>query len=54
MISVEVFMNTSEIIATIDAEIEKLQQAKAILGGAEVGERGPGRPKSTGSKKTKK
>lgn len=45
-------MNTNEIIAAIDAEIAKLQQARYLLSGysdptsASV-KRGPGRPKKT-------
>ena len=42
-------MNTSEIISAIDAEIGKLQQARAILStmpSSSMVKRGPGRPKA--------
>ena len=39
-------MGTSEILAELDAEIARLQQAKALLAGEEV-KRSPGRPKAT-------
>ena len=43
-------MEVSRIIAEIDAQISKLQQARALLAGTDgSGRRGPGRPK--GSKK---
>jgi hypothetical protein len=38
-------MNTAEIITHIDAEISRLQQAKALLTETPL-KRGPGRPKS--------
>ncbi len=41
----------SDVIAQIDAEIAKLQQAKVLLSGAEAPKSGRGRPK--GSKNTK-
>jgi hypothetical protein len=47
-------MNTEQIIEQIDAEIVKLQQAKALLTGTEAKPkvtRGPGRPKSDISKR---
>src|SRR5258708_35737039 len=37
-------MDTATIIGHLDAEISKLQQAKALLAGVE-GRKGPGRPK---------
>jgi hypothetical protein len=45
-------MDTSRIIADIDTEISKLQQARAILTSVGV-KKGPGRPKSTEPKKRK-
>lgn len=39
-------MNTASILAQIDAEILKLQEAKALLNGA-VTKKGPGRPKKS-------
>ena len=39
-------MNTASILAQIDAEILKLQEAKALLNGA-VSKKGPGRPKKS-------
>jgi hypothetical protein len=42
-------MNVEQIIAEVDAEIGRLKQAKALLGGATaetVAKRAPGRPKS--------
>jgi hypothetical protein len=39
-------MDTTQILAEIDAEIESLKQAKAILTGTTL-KRGPGRPKGT-------
>ncbi len=45
-------MDTNSIIADIDAEISKLQQARAILASVGV-KNGPGRPKSAESKVTK-
>ncbi|WP_213807036.1 hypothetical protein [Granulicella sp. dw_53] len=44
-------MALSGIIAEIDAEIAKLQQARAVLAGTQVGQSGRGRPK--GSKNVK-
>ncbi|AFL89216.1 hypothetical protein Terro_2984 [Terriglobus roseus DSM 18391] len=41
-------MNTNEIVSAIDAEIAKLQQARALLSGSSepaATKRGPGRPK---------
>ena len=44
-------MEVTRIIAEIDAQISKLQQARQLLSGSETGaRRGPGRPK--GSKNT--
>ena len=37
-------MNTRDILLAIDAEIAKLQQAKAILNEGSTGKRRPGRP----------
>jgi hypothetical protein len=45
-------MDTRRIIADIDTEISKLQQARALLSGAAI-KKGPGRPKSTESRVTK-
>jgi hypothetical protein len=39
-------MDTNRIIADIDTEISKLQQARALLTGVAI-KKGPGRPKST-------
>lgn len=46
-------METNAILAAIDAEILRLQSARALLTGDKVAKRGPGRPKgsSVGSKK---
>jgi hypothetical protein len=41
-------MDTATIIGHLDAEISKLQQAKALLAGME-GRKGPGRPKGNGA-----
>lgn len=44
----EVSVEVSRIINEIDAQIAKLQQARALLSGTVVAERkGPGRPKGT-------
>ena len=45
-------MDTNRIIADIDTEISKLQQARAILASVGV-KNGPGRPKSTEPKVAK-
>ena len=45
-------MDTNRIIADIDTEISKLQQARALLSSAAT-KKGPGRPKSTVPKVTK-
>lgn len=46
-------MEVSRIIAEIDAQITKLQQARALLSGTLSGTgKGPGRPKGSTSKKT--
>ena len=45
-------MDTNRIIADIDTEISKLQQARALLSNVAI-KKGPGRPKSTESKVTK-
>jgi hypothetical protein len=45
-------MDTNRIIADIDTEISKLQQARALLSSASI-KKGPGRPKSTEPKVTK-
>ena len=46
-------MEVSRIIAEIDAQIAKLQQARTLLAGtAQSSGRGPGRPKGTASKKS--
>ena len=39
-------MNTATIIEHLDAEISRLQQAKAVLAGTDV-RKGPGRPKAS-------
>jgi hypothetical protein len=39
-------MDTATIIEHLDAEISKLQQAKAVLAGTD-GRKGPGRPKES-------
>jgi hypothetical protein len=39
-------MDTAAIVAHLDAEISKLQQAKALLAGTD-GRKGPGRPKAS-------
>lgn len=44
-------MEVDRIIAEIDAQIKKLQQARSLLAGATTSSRGPGRPK--GSKNAK-
>lgn len=44
-------MEVSRIIAEIDAQIAKLQQARELLAGTTVNSKGPGRPK--GSKNVK-
>jgi hypothetical protein len=41
-------MDTATIIEHLDAEISRLQQAKALLAGTDV-RKGPGRPKSSGA-----
>jgi hypothetical protein len=45
-------MDTNRIIADIDTEISKLQQARALLTGEAI-KKGAGRPKSTEPKVTK-
>jgi hypothetical protein len=45
-------MDTNRIIADIDTEISKLQQARALLSNVSTN-KGPGRPKSTEPKVTK-
>ena len=45
-------MDTNRIIADIDTEISKLQQARALLSNVAI-KKGPGRPKSTESNVTK-
>lgn len=40
-------MEVSRIIAEIDAQIAKLQQARTLLAGAAIPTRGPGRPKGS-------
>ena len=45
-------MDTNRIIADIDTEISKLQQARALLSDVAI-KKGPGRPKSPESKMTK-
>jgi len=44
----EELMDTATIIGHLDAEISKLQQAKALLAGTD-GRKGPGRPKASGA-----
>jgi hypothetical protein len=46
-------MNTNQILSAIDAEIAKLQQARALLNGSSepaATKRGPGRPKKIAAK----
>ena len=43
-------MALTEVIAQIDAEITKLQQARALLSGAQATEKKPGRGRPKGSK----
>lgn len=38
-------MEVSRIIAEIDAQISKLQQARALLAGTQTATKGPGRPR---------
>lgn len=40
-------MEVSRILAEIDAQIAKLQQARALLSGVTPARRGPGRPKAS-------
>jgi len=40
-------METSAILAAIDAEIQRLRHARTLLGGGTLGKRGPGRPKGS-------
>ena len=41
-------MEVSKIIAEIDAQIDKLQQARELLSGlSNIGSKGPGRPKGS-------
>lgn len=40
-------MEVTRILAEIDAQIAKLQQARALLSGDAPSRRGPGRPKSS-------
>ena len=48
-------MEVSRIIAEIDAQISKLQQARALLSGtSQAIRRGPGRPKGTATPKVKR
>jgi hypothetical protein len=44
-------MEVSRIIAEIDSQIAKLQQARQLLSGTGSTGRGPGRPKGSGSGK---
>lgn len=46
-------MALSDVIAQIDAEIAKLQQAKVLLSGAEPPKSGRGRPKGSKNAATK-
>ena len=48
-------MEVSRIIAEIDAQISKLQQARALLAGAsQPARKGPGRPKGTANATAKR
>jgi hypothetical protein len=50
-------MGIKQILTELDAEIDRLQQAKALLSGATSGivaKRGPGRPKAAVATVTKK
>lgn len=40
-------METSAILAAIDAEIQRLQYVRSLLSGDTVARRGPGRPKGS-------
>ena len=45
-------MEVTKILAEIDAQIEKLQQARELLSGlSNIGTKGPGRPKGSKSAK---
>ena len=46
-------MEVSRIIAEIDAQIDKLQQARVLLADASVPRPGPGRPRKTAAPVTK-
>jgi len=46
-------MEVSRIIAEIDAQISKLQQARELLSGTVKAHKGPGRPKGSKNAKTK-
>lgn len=48
-------MEVTKILAEIDAQIEKLQQARELLSGlSNIGTKGPGRPKGSKSAKPSK
>ncbi len=40
-------MDVTRIIAELDAQISKLQQARALLAGVPIAKAGPGRPKGS-------
>ena len=42
-------MEFNRLVAELDAEIARLQQARALLTGVAPAKRGPGRPKATAS-----
>jgi hypothetical protein len=50
----ETQMEVSRIIAEIDSQIAKLQQARALLSGTTTTGRGPGRPKGSVSAKPRR
>jgi hypothetical protein len=54
MLDMENLMNTQDILLAIDAEIAKLQQAKAILNEGSTAERRPGRAVNSVGAKTAK
>jgi hypothetical protein len=47
-------MEVSRIIAEIDSQIAKLQQARQLLSGTTTTGRGPGRPKGSGNAGTRR
>ena len=47
-------MDVKDILVEIDAEISRLQQARALLSGETTSKRGPGKGKSTAAPKKRK